>query len=76
MLTSGGSNAIKQGKEINAYGLDCADRTLTLWINGKKVTDFKENTYQFREGNVGFAISSYQALPVIVDVDEVTIDQP
>jgi hypothetical protein len=76
MLTSGGSNAIKQGKEINAYGFDCTDRTLTLWINGTKVTEFKENKYQLREGNVGFAISSYEALPVIVDVDEVTIDKP
>jgi hypothetical protein len=76
MLTSGGSNAIKQGKEINAYGFDCSDRTLTLWINGTKVTEFKENKYQFRDGNVGFAISSYDALPVVVDVDEYTIDKP
>jgi hypothetical protein len=75
-LASGGSKAIKQGKEINAYGFDCSDRSLTLWINGTKVSEYKDNKYQFREGNVGFAISSFEALPVIVDVDEVTIDKP
>jgi hypothetical protein len=76
MLTSGGSNSIKQGKAVNAYGLDCSDRELTLWINGTKVTEYTDNQYVFREGNVGFGISSYQSLPVIVDVDEVTIDKP
>jgi hypothetical protein len=76
MLTSGGSNAIKQGKEVNAYGFECNDRDLTLWINKTKVTDFKDNKYAFKEGNVGFAASSYEALPVVLEFDEFTIDKP
>lgn len=76
MLTSGGSNAIKQGKDINAYGFSCNDRKLTLWINGTEVTQIKENAYALREGNVGFGVSSYESLPVIVEFDEFTIDQP
>jgi hypothetical protein len=76
MLKSGGSNAINQGKEINAYGFACNDKKLTVWINGTKVTEIKENQYAFREGKVGFAISSYDVFPVIIEVDKVTIDQP
>lgn len=76
MLTSGGSNAIKQGKEVNAYGFSCNDKTLTLWINGAKVNEYKDNKYNFKEGNVGFAVSSYEALPVVAEFDKFTIDQP
>jgi hypothetical protein len=76
MLTSGGSNAIKQGKDVNAYGFSCNDKKLTLWINGTEVTQIKENTYALREGNVGFGVSSFESLPVIVEFDEFTIDKP
>ncbi len=76
MLASGGSNAIKQGKDVNAYGFSCNDKKLTLWINGTEVTQIKENNYALREGNVGFGVSSYESLPVIVEFDEFTIDQP
>lgn len=76
MLASGGSNAIKQGKDVNAYGFSCNDKKLTLWINGTEVTQIKENNYVLREGNVGFGVSSYESLPVIVEFDEFTIDQP
>jgi len=76
MLTSGGSNAIKQGKEVNAYGFSCNDKKLTLWANGTQVTEIKENKYALREGNVGFAVSSYDSLPVVVEFEEVTISEP
>ncbi len=33
-LADGGSNAIKQGKDINDYTAICEDKTLTLMING------------------------------------------
>ncbi len=75
-LTSGGSKAIRQGKEVNAYGITCNDRKLTLWANGTQVTEIKENKYAFKEGNVGFAVSSYDALPVVVEFEEVTISEP
>ena len=75
-LTSGGSNAIKQGKEVNAYGFSCNDRKLSLWVNGTQVTEIKENKYVLKEGNVGFAISSYDALPVVVEMEEFTISEP
>ena len=76
MLTSGGSNAIRQGKEVNAYGFSCNDKKLTLWANGTQVTEIKESKYALREGNVGFAVSSYDSLPVVVEFEEVTISEP
>ncbi len=76
LLASGGSNAIRQGKEINEYGLECADKDLTVYINGDKVTTFTDNTFNFREGHVGISVSSFDAYPVEVEFDSVTIAAP
>ena len=76
MLTSGGSNAIRQGKDINEYGLECVGNELTVYINGKKVTTFKDNTYKLREGVVGISVSSFDVFPVVVEFDSVTISEP
>lgn len=76
MLNSGGSTAIKSGREINEYTAICNDRTLSLYINGVKATSFEENKYALRDGLVGLGVSSYQALPIIVNVDRVSISEP
>lgn len=76
MLTSGGSNAIRQGKDINEYGLECVNNELTVYINGTKVTTFKDNTYKLREGVVGISVSSFDVFPVVVEFDSVTIAEP
>ena len=76
MLTSGGSNAIRQGKDINEYGLECVDNDLTVYINGDKVTTFTDNTYKLREGVVGISVSSFDVFPVVVEFDSVTIAEP
>ena len=76
MLNSGGSTAIHSGKAVNEYSAICNGTTLSLYINGTKATSFQETYYSLREGLVGVGVSSYQALPIIVNVDKVSISEP
>jgi S1-C subfamily serine protease len=76
LLNSGGSTAIKSGKAINEYTAICNGSTLSLYINGVRVTSFEEKHYALREGLVGIGVSSYHVLPIIVGFDWVTISEP
>ena len=68
MLTSGGSNAIKQGKDVNAYGFSCTIRTLTLWINGTEVTQIQGKQVSIARRQCGLSeFRPYESLPVIVN---------
>ncbi len=76
MINSGGSNAIKMGKETNVYAISCVGNHLTLTINGEEAADFNESKYGFRDGKVGINISSLNVIPVIVEIDYFDIQQP
>jgi hypothetical protein len=76
LINSGGTNAIKIGKETNVYGISCVGNQLTLNINGEESADFTESKYGFRDGNVGINISSLNVIPVIVEIDYFDIQQP
>ena len=76
LINSGGSNAIKMGKETNVYAISCVDNHLTLTINGEESADFTESKYGFRNGKVGINISSLNVIPVIVEIDYFDIQQP
>ncbi len=75
-LKDGGSNKIKAGKETNKYSIICNDRTLSLFINDYETNVFDENNYALRDGLVGVSVSSFNVLPVKVEVDSITISQP
>jgi hypothetical protein len=75
-LDSGGTNALKQGKAVNEYGLECSGNTITMFINGDKVKTYTDRTYVFGEGEVGFNISSLNVLPIRVNVKSFDIAQP
>jgi hypothetical protein len=75
-LTNGGSNNIKQGKDVNEYKITCQDRTLSLYINGDETNTFTDNKYVLREGQIGFSVSSFNVLPAKVDVDWIKVSQP
>ena len=75
-LADGGSNRVKQGKEINTYAITCEDRTLTLYINGKETRTLDDNNYVLRDGKVGISVSSFHVLPVDVELDYVDISEP
>lgn len=75
-LADGGSNKIRSGKEVNEYSIICKDRTLTLYINGIETRVLDDNKFVLRGGQVGISVSSFNDLPVKVDVDWIKISQP
>ncbi|MBL6961749.1 MAG: hypothetical protein ISR59_11620 [Anaerolineales bacterium] len=75
-IADGGSNKIKAGKETNTYSIICNERTLSLFINGHETRVLEENNYVLRDGQIGVSVSSFDVLPVKVEIDSVTISQP
>ena len=73
---NGGSNDIKAGKETNEYTAICKGRTLSLFINGNEARTITDNKYAITSGNVGVSVSSFDTLPVTVDIDWVKISEP
>lgn len=74
-LANGGSNAIRMGKDVNEYTIICTDTTLALYINGIEAHTREETFYKFREGQVGIGVSSFNALPIVVEFDWVSISE-
>lgn len=75
-IANGGVNSLRQGKEENTYRMDCVDNEITMYVNDKKLTTFKDNKYLFNDGYVGFNISSLNVLPITVEVNWFEITQP
>jgi len=75
-IANGGSNAIKQGKEVNEYAITCKGDELTLYINGDEVNSITEKNYGLRSGQVGVSVSSFNVLPILIDMDWVKISEP
>jgi len=75
-IANGGSLAIKQGMEVNEYGIVCDDNELTLYINSDEVTSIKENRYGLRSGQVGVSVSSFNVLPILIEMDWIQISEP
>ncbi len=75
-IANGGSNAIKQGKEVNEYEIICKDTELTLMINGDEAISVTEKNFGLRTGQVGVSVSSFDVLPIIIEMDWVKIDEP
>jgi hypothetical protein len=75
-IYNGGSTAIKMGKDTNDYTIFCVGNTLSLYINGTEVKTIDDKKYNFKEGQVGIGVSSFDVWPIIIDWDYVTISQP
>lgn len=75
-ITNGGSNAIKQGRDVNEYAITCDGDKLTLTINGKEVNTLTETRYALRDGGVGMSVSSFNVLPIEVEMDWFKISEP
>ena len=73
---NGGSNDIKAGKATNEYTAICKGRTLSLFINGNEARTVTDNKYAISSGLVGVSVSSFDTLPVTVDLDWVKISEP
>lgn len=75
-VANGGSNAINQGKEINEYSITCRGEELTLNINGDEVISIKDKKYGLRSGQVGVSVSSFNVLPILIEMDWFRISEP
>jgi Domain of Unknown Function (DUF1080) len=75
-IANGGTNALKQGKEVNEYAMTCEGDEIALFINGEELKRVTDNTYGFNSGLVGFNISSLNVLPITVAVNSFEISQP
>lgn len=78
LIFNGGSTAINIGKKTNVYIAECIGDQIRLSVNGTEVRSMQiPNAYAFLdEGFVGFSISSFEALPVVVEVEWFGIEQP
>lgn len=76
ILDNGGTNALKQGREVNEYRLDCVGDEITMYINDKKIKTVQDTRFLFDQGYVGFNISSLNVLPITVEVNWFEISQP
>jgi len=78
LITNGGVNFLKQGKEVNEYSMVCKDKTISMFVNGQEIkqSPVTDNKYGLREGTVGFNISSLNIVPVIVEVDWFKVSEP
>jgi len=47
-----------------------------LGVNGTEVKTLAERKYKLRDGLVGFGVSSFNSLPVLVEVDNFQISEP
>jgi hypothetical protein len=75
-VANGGSNAINQGKEVNEYSITCQGEELTLNINGDEVISIKERNYRLRSGQAGISVSSFDVLPILIEMDWLRISEP
>jgi len=76
IVDNGGTNALKQGKEVNEYGLTCDGNEITLTVNGNTIKRVADSKYNFGDGLVGFNISSLNVLPITVEVNWFEINEP
>jgi hypothetical protein len=75
-LTNGGSMNIHPGQGTNEYAIVCKRNDLTLNINEVETSHFKDTIFSLQEGKVGFSVSSFDVLPIIIAVDWIKISQP
>jgi len=74
MLWQGGSQSINIGKASNDYVGVCDGQKLTLYING--VREHSVTDPVLRDGYVGVSVSSFEIVPVLVEVEWLDISLP
>jgi hypothetical protein len=75
-LYNGGSRNINMGLKSNTFAMTCEGNEISLYVNGVLERTIEDNKYNMPEGLIGVGVSSFDALPVIVDFEYVSIDVP
>jgi S1-C subfamily serine protease len=73
-LFSGGSTAIKTGKDTNEITAICRGDQLTLGINGVEVRTIRDKN--LKSGKVGLSLSSFDVTPIIGEFDYFVVSVP
>jgi len=76
LIVNGGSNAIKQGRDVNEYAIECKGDKLTLYINGDEANSISERKYGLRSGEIGISVSSFNVLPILIEMDWIKVSEP
>lgn len=78
LVGNGGSTDINLGKDTNIYVAECIGDSLRLYINGILARELAipSDYRSMDEGAVGFAVSSFEAIPVQIDIDWFGIEEP
>lgn len=75
-LANGDTRHVKPGQAVNEYSGTCEGNELSLNVNGTHVASLKENKYGLRSGQVGISVSSFDALPVLIEMDGLKLSEP
>jgi hypothetical protein len=75
-IYDGASREIKQGKDSNEYTFICDDNELTAGINGIEVKTITDTKHKLRDGLTGFGVSSFDVIPILVEIDSFQISKP
>jgi hypothetical protein len=73
-LYSGGVANLRTGKDTNEYTIICQGDRLTLGVNGTEIRTVEDSRYD--EGLIGISVASFDGLPVLVEVEYVSISTP
>ena len=74
LLYNGGSTAIRTGRDTNQYTAICEGDELTLLINNVEARSITNTALS--EGLVGVSVASFELLPVLVELEWVSISLP
>ena len=74
-IANGGSKNVITGRHENTYTATCDGNELALYVNGVLEYEMTDNLYNLTEGQVGFGVSSFEVLPILIYTDYVTISQ-
>ncbi len=75
-IANGGSKDIRAGLGVNEYTAKCQGDELALTINGAKVISIKDKKYGLRDGQVGVSVSSFNVLPILIEMDWFKVSEP
>jgi len=76
LLADGGSVNVNTGRDSNWYTAICQGNQLELYINGILEKEFTDRKYNLKEGLVGLSVSSFDVLPILVEIDYFSISLP
>ncbi len=71
-LFNGGSTNINTGKATNEYGMICQGNSIGVIINGVLEKVVEDDFH--KEGQIGIGVGSFDAVPIIAEIDYVSIE--